>query len=300
VDFRAGKDGDMNRQFQMAVLMAGSFLVSSSGAISANLCTAIGLNDPEAHQLYFQKIDDTGERVWLPFTSFAATGMPVRAKIRFAYVAKEQSEYNLNNELERSGVLVLKSGQYLQPTPPTNADTVRLVRNGSGADYSCRAHPASHFGMRQTVSAISYDLYHDKANEDAPDFRTEGGKKDLAKIRRFHVAYGDDRYPNCISTDSVAVPFSGMPNNRSQFSYRPTTVQYGIVRDTVSWFSTPAIAQPLSLTQRRTEILPYRTVSGTACVTFLLQYSAPTQFLYVDDLEGRLSRGVREPEQRFN
>jgi hypothetical protein len=164
---------------------------------------------------------------------------------------KEQSQYNLKNELERSGVLVLKSGQYIQPTPPTNADTVRLVRNSAGADYGCRARPASRFGLRQSVSAISYDLYHDKANEDAPDFRTERGKSNLATIKRFHVAYGDDRYPNCISTDSVAVPFSGLPNNRSQFSYQATTVQNGIVRDTVSWnwFSTPAIAQSPSLTQ---------------------------------------------------
>lgn len=294
----------MERKLQVAVLMIGGFLVSTSGAgaIDANLCTAIGLNDPKASQLYFQKTDDKGARVWQPFTSFAATGMPVRAKIRFAYVAKEQLQYDLNNELERSGVLVLKSGQYIQPAAPANADTVRLVRNSIGVDYGCRARPASHFGRRQTVSAISYDLYHDKANEDAPDFRTEGGKSDLAKIKRFHVAYGDDRYPNCISTDSVAVPFSGMPNNRSQFSYQATTVKNGIVRDTVSWnwFSTPAIAQEPSPTRRRTEIRPYRTVNGTACVTFSLQYSAPTQFLYVNDLEGRQSRSVREPEQRFN
>lgn len=293
----------MARQLHVAVLMIGSILAGTSGAVAldTNLCTAIGLNNPQAHQLYFQKIDDTGTRVWRPFISFAETGMPVRAKIRFAYVAKEQLLYDPNNELERSGVLVLKSGQYIQPATPANPDTVRLVRNGVGADYGCRARPASHFGRRQTVSAMSYDLYHDKANEDAPDFRTAGGRSDLAKIKRFHVAYGDDRYPNCISTDSVAVPFSGIPNNRSQFSYQATTVKNGIVRDTVSWnwFSTRAIAQELLPTRRRTEILPYRTVSGTACVTFLLQYSALTQFLYVNDLEGRLSSG-REPELRFN
>jgi hypothetical protein len=294
----------MKRKLQLAVLMTGGFLVSTWGAsaIDANLCTAIGLNEPKARQLYFQKTEDTGAPVWLPFTSFAATGISVPAKIRFAYVAKEQSQYNLKNELERSGVLVLKSGRYIAPAPPTDTDTVRLVRKSFGADYGCRARPALELARRQAVSAISYDLYHDKANEDAPDFRTESGKSDLAKIKRFHVAYGDDRYPNCISTDSVAVPFSGMPNNRSQFSYQATTVQNGIVRETVSWnwFSTPAIAQSPSQTLRRTEILPYRTVNGTACVTFLLKYSAPTQFLYVNDLEGRQSRSVREPEQRYN
>jgi hypothetical protein len=67
----------------------------------------------------------------------------------------------------------------------------------------------------------------------------------------------------------------------------------------LSFFSTPAIAQELLRSQRRAEILPYHTVNGTACVTFLLQYSDLTQFLYVNDLEGRRDKNVRDGEQRF-
>ena len=200
--------------------------------------------------------------------------------ITFAYVIQEKLDQR------RSGVVILKSGRNRVNSDPAPR-VVELVRNrpddnedGSAFDNGiCRSIPG--FG-RATVSASSYDQYHDLG-------RTVS-TTDQNTLDRFHYKYLG-RYDRCRKTND-GNPDSKVPlvnrSNRGQFSFDGNIVGKTTNSQLVALLGPDAAyaGESEKLAEQRVEMKTYRVRKGLpTCVVFSLNVPALTGFIRINDLE---------------
>jgi hypothetical protein len=188
--------------------------------------------------------------------------------IQFAYVIQEKIDQS------RAGVAVVKSGRLRQLNEPSAAQ-VDLVRNTEDTDPAvCQPVARS---MTATISARSYDAYHDQGLR-VPE-------QDV--LESFHYTYAG-RNGSCKATNSARRDARSARTNLGQFSFNPAVVR-GETGNQVSFYVSPsrALAASDKLTDRRVEIQAYRVRTGfPSCVRFSLKVPAKDAFVRINDLEG--------------
>ena len=129
----------------------------------------------------------------------------------------------------------------------------------------------------------------------------EGGPIALAKLQQFHTRYEATDYASpretCRHTDdqNATNGTHEARNNRSQFSFVTSIVDYGISGGVSSdvaslgsfFFGGPAVAAANTLGERRVEIKPYQTTDGVACIPFIVNTRGTAQVLRINDLDRR-------------
>jgi hypothetical protein len=191
--------------------------------------------------------------------------------IEFAYIIQEKIDQ------ARAGVAVVKSGRHRQLDEPAVASDkrVELVRNTQDSDpAACQPVPSS---MTASISARSYDDYHDYGLR-VP----EQGVLDA-----FHYTYAG-RNGSCRKTDSTLRDARSKRTNLGQFSFNPAVVRGEVGSQAMSYFTpSPAVAASDNLADQRVEIQAYRVRTGfPSCVHFSLKVPSKAAFVRINDLEG--------------
>lgn len=255
--------------FPQVVLAVGFFTLCTFPGRAEN-CSFLGL-DPLTlmdRQVYVQQ---TEGQSWAlldrPLDSFLGR------TIKLAYVFREQFKES------HSGVIVVKSGRnrrFDEPQRSLREKTVDLIRakgeycNGS-AEFS------------GSVTAKSYDDYHDKGI---------GGGQDLRTLNSFHAGYIGRRKKCKQTNDNSADSLTDPRSNRGQFSFDPSVVSertYDQVAAAVGF--TTALATSENLEDQRVEIKQYETVANMpSCLRIDLPAQKRSSFLRINDLEGLMLR----------
>jgi hypothetical protein len=234
----------------------------------------------------------------MPLASAKILENDTRRPVNLFYVVKAL--------VNRSGVIVIKtarSGPTLKGDQP-DTGRVDLMRNEKVR--TCRRMQDAFHG---SVTVEAYEVYHDRG-------RNQGGslndpkEKPLDTLHNFHTSYEVSSGSGCLDTDAKqdADGVYQRKSNRSQFSFDPNVVQYGIddavyqvaagvVETGISLiFRSALAAPPLKFREMRVEIRRYKTDQGFACIPFSLSMRGAEQVLRINDLEGRTNAGERAPE----
>jgi hypothetical protein len=217
---------------------------------------------------------------------------------------------------ERSGVVVVKTARFGLAADDDTPEQGRVGLERQDGANRCAPSKGPYSG---SVSTQAYHQYHDLGEDSGGylDGMDEGSKGDaepkklqtLTKLQRFHTAY--ETKSGCRNTDDKVGPdgYWEARNNRSQFSFDPNRVDYGLhvaayniaqnyVEAGWSLFVTTAQAGEMQLRERRVEIKAYNTRNGLACIPFTIAVRGSMQMLRVNDLESRDAANNRNPEFR--
>lgn len=257
-----------------AVIWLSCFDLGSAGA--ADSCAELGLVPDQLQngQLFYRN-----QTQWVPLGS-GQTASSTSAIASLVYIARE----TIDPTLSRSGTLIVKSGRTLVPGDPDVGSERRLVKlRRTRTLETDRCFQGLHFSPG-SVSARSYDAYHDYGDE-------LSDKTEQRRLDNFHLKYSG-RQSACKSTNDTSwdAPLQwDFRSNRSQFSFDPTVVSSGMYVRTASVFRlTPAAASSATLVDQRVEIRRYSTgEGGLACVPFNVKITGANFFLRVNDLESR-------------
>lgn len=219
----------------------------------------------------------------------------------FVYVVSVQDR--------RSGVIVVKSGRYLDAATAQPTNTVLMIRTDSKFTNTRSCPRKSIKGLDsgrdrsfnprgELVSTTSYDGYH--------DYGYIGPLSDMDKIDRFHVGY-ETANNQCSATDddSSDETFSSgfFRSNRSQFSFDDWFVDHGMgwqLADATASVVGHANAAYGRFAERQVEIKRYEADGQRpACVAFTVTITGSNPFLSVNDLEN-WQNGIRGRETRWN
>jgi hypothetical protein len=210
--------------------------------------------------------------------------------VQFYYVLREASDEG------RAGFVVIKSGRKLGSDETGEALQSKLVhlkrsKKSIANNYPCDVPSAFD---ETSVAAESYDNYHDYAYDPRNKEEYEG---DFHTLSKFHVRRYLGRNKACKNTDSSL--WDGLlrldfRSNRSQFSFDPIVVAFGIhsqawkaIRQTVGGGSTGLADQRVRMKQYQTDD------SKITCIPFTLNVRGRDFFLRINDLESGI---LRKPE----
>jgi hypothetical protein len=218
---------------------------------------------------------------WETFDETRPDGTWGNQKITFAYVIQEKLDQR------RSGVVAVKSGRDRVATDPAPR-VVELVRarpdnnDDNTAFDNGQCGPIPEFG-RATVSAASYDRYH--------DLGSNVSAHDQSVLDRFHYRYLG-RHDRCRRTNDNT-PDSKVPlvtrSNLGQFSFSEAIVGKATDSQIIALASPDAAYAGSSdkFAEQRVEIKAYRVTKGLpTCVVFMLTVPQSTGFVRINDLEG--------------
>jgi hypothetical protein len=221
------------------------------------------------------------ESRWRDLTRLGDLGLSKPMDLPGVHVVKD------NTGRERIGVVVVKTGR-VGSVPNIRARDVALVRK----DFSsCDPGIAV-----SSVSGEVYDGFHDYGYQDY-------SRGDLAKLRRFHVAFGRDCKQR---TDDDPGGFSRHVSNRASFSFSEDVVDFGgyTSAETIASYigvGRVAQAQRVRSTQpavgqidREAEIKSYATTVGMACIPVVIPYVGSESFFRTNDLAGPFVQERRE------
>lgn len=271
-------------QFRKFLLFCGAVLLAASSSQAADFsCSAIDSSKYKDASLLYEAPNGK----WTPVGNFSALGNGPFRNRNFMFVVHDAPEKN--------GILIVKAGR--QSNRDSSVVTLdRMLKTQAQSGAGCRVPATGPY--HKTVSATSYDSYHDSDQGTASE-------PDLAVIQNFHISYVNARQ-ECVRTDNNkgdATSLLSMQSNRTQFSFNTSVVDNGVSQvahvNPLWFFFGTAVAEPPPLGHRVVTMISYRTdETGYACPSFVANTGSGT-FLRVLELEGRRANNYRRKEFRL-
>jgi hypothetical protein len=185
--------------------------------------------------------------------------------------------------LERNGLIIVKTGR-VGPVESRTARNVQLVRR---VDSKCKRGLAAPL----SISGEAYDGYHDFG-------RSNVASSEVEKLNLFHTKFGADCSQ---SSNNDPGGIWRHYSNLSQFSFIEDVVDYGGYTGAEAFVgkfgigrAVAAKERPIGKIERQTEIIPYDTVVGFACIPVSIPYRDKGSFFRTNDLGYSFQNGARE------